>query len=128
MLGSVMTTKTGATAMMLLVLGSSGWAWADDAERVAMVGIRMTTEPAAVRGCTGIGRVSDDSVKDLRRKIVRVGGNAALLSFGVEELSTIYADVFRCPPPAPASPASSVPPGVPRPPAGAPPPPPPGTR
>jgi hypothetical protein len=90
-----------------------------------------------------MGAVNDDSVKDLRRKIVRAGGNTALVIFGVEDMSRIYAEVFRCPtpeappsaggapsPPAPGvsrSPAAPLPPApdVPPPPAGPPPPPPP---
>jgi hypothetical protein len=38
-----------------------------------------------------VGVVNDDSVKDLRRKIVRAGGNTALLIFGIEDMSRIYA-------------------------------------
>jgi hypothetical protein len=58
--------------------------------------------------------VKDDSVKDLRKKIVRVGGNAGLLNFTSPDLSEIFAEVYRC--------SRTVPP----PPAGPPPPPPPG--
>jgi hypothetical protein len=82
-----------------------------------------------------MGAVNDDSVKDLRRKIVRAGGNTALLIFGIEDMSRIYAEVFRCPTqeapaslPPPAGPPPPPPPGgspPPPPPAGVPPPPPP---
>ena len=92
---------------------------AQDAERLAMARVRLTTDPAVTRECTALGSVSDDSVKDLRRKIVRAGGNSALLVFGIEDLSMIYAQVFRCPPP------GTLPPGAPPPPPGPPPPPPP---
>jgi hypothetical protein len=101
---------------------------ADDAERYALSRVRLTTETARTRGCTLLGSVSDDSVKDLRRKILRLGGDTALVSFGVEDLSKIYAQVFRCPPPAATTPAPPPPPppaGVPPPPPGAPPGPPP---
>ena len=60
-----------------------------------MARLRLTTDPAQTRGCTRMGAVNDDSVKDLRRKIVRAGGNTALLIFGVEDMSRIYAEVFR---------------------------------
>jgi hypothetical protein len=77
-------------------------------------------------GCTRLGLVSDDSVKDLRKKIVRAGGNTAILSFGIVDMSTIYAEVFRCTA-SPAAPRpSTVPADIPPPPAGVPPPPPPG--
>jgi uncharacterized protein YcfJ len=86
------------------------YAWADDAEKIAMARVRLSTEPTMAAGCTRIGFVSDDSIKDLRKKIVRAGGDTGVLSFGADD---IYAEVFRCP-------------TIPPPPAGTPPPPPPG--
>jgi hypothetical protein len=63
--------------------------------------------------------VSDDRVKDLRRKIVREGGDTGILTFSTDNMSTIIADVYRCPsprsaapktiPPAPVSPPSAKP-------------------
>jgi uncharacterized protein YcfJ len=95
------------------------YAWADDAEKIALARVRLTTEAALTTGCTRLGLVSDDSIKDLRRKIVRAGGTAGVLSFGVDDLSTIHAEVFRCPP-------TDAPLSIPPPPAGTPPPAPPG--
>ena len=89
-----------------------------------MARLRLTTDPAQTRGCTRMGAVNDDSVKDLRRKIVRAGGNTALVIVGVEDMSRIYAEVFRCPTPE-APPSAGVSPPPPPPPAGVPPPPPP---
>jgi len=94
--------------------------WAEVAEKRAMAQVRLTTEAALLSGCTRIGVVRDDDVKDLRRKIVRAGGTAAVLEFGVDDLSTVQAEVYRCTSTAKA-PSSSIPP----PPAGTPPPPPP---
>jgi hypothetical protein len=130
-----------AVLLVPLVLASAWPAAAQDPERLAMARLRLTTDPALTRGCTRMGAVSDDSVKDLRRKIVRAGGNTALLIFGIEDMSRINAEVFRCPtpeaapgvppPPPPGVPPAPTPapappaPGVPAPPAGPPPPPPP---
>ena len=108
------------------VLPWSAPAVANETETLAMRRVRLTTVASAAQGCTRLGSVSDDSVKDLRRKIVRVGGDMAVVSFGVEDMSTIYADVFRCPPSANMPAAPSVPANIPPPPPGAPPPPPPG--
>jgi hypothetical protein len=102
-----------------LLAASVSVAAAQDAERLAMQRVRLTTEASATQYCTRLGAVSDDSVKDLRRKIVKAGGDAALIVFGIEDLSMIYAQIFRCPPVAP------LPAGVPPPPPGTPPPPPP---
>jgi hypothetical protein len=110
----------------VLLLVSVSTAWANDVEKMAMVRVRLSTDATTAAGCTRVGRTSDDSVKDLRRKIVRAGGNTGIVSFGVEDLSMIYADVFQCTSPATAPPASKVPPDIPPPPAGTPPPPPPG--
>jgi len=46
-----------------------------------------------------VGAVSDDSIKDLRRKIVKAGGNAAVLSFEIEDMSTIHAEFTGVQPP-----------------------------
>ena len=102
-------------AAVLLALAAA--ASAQKPERAARDRIAFTTDPALTQGCTLLGRVKDDEVKDLRRKIVRLGGDTAVVAFGDEE---IVADVYRCP----AAPPQT-PPTVPPPPAGAPPPPPP---
>lgn len=98
-----------------LVLMAAVPAAAQDGERIAMARLRLTTDPALTRGCARLGAVSDDSVKDLRRKIVRAGGDTALLTFGIEDMSMVYAQVFRCPPapPAPPPPPPGTPPAPP---------------
>jgi|SRR6267143_933862 hypothetical protein len=110
--------NTRAMTGVLLLLSVS-YAGADDAEKLARTRVRLSTEATVAAGCTRLGMVTDDSIKDLRRKIVKAGGDTGILSFGMDD--TIYAQVFQCPtavtPPAP--------PNVPPPP-GVPPPPPPG--
>lgn len=124
--GSIVIRRTAAVALALAV--SAAPAVADDAETLAMRRVRLTTDPTAVKGCARLGGVSDDSVKDLRKKIVRAGGDTAVLTFGVTDMELIHAEVFRCPsPPSPPAPGPApLPPGIPPPPAGTPPPPPPG--
>jgi hypothetical protein len=100
----------------LLVSVAPAWA-ADDSK--ALIEVRLTTERALLGGCSRIGSVSDNSIKDLRRKILKVGGNAGVLSFGIQDLSMMQAEVFRCPE------SAGAPPRIPPPPAGAPPAPPP---
>jgi len=104
------------TLCVIALLAAAAPAWAED-EMAAMARVRLTTEPTLVTGCTRIGAMSDDSVKDLRRKIVRAGGNTAVISFNALELSMLLAEVFRCP-------TTATGPSIPPPPAGAPPPPP----
>lgn len=109
-----------------VALLSASSAWANDVERIAMAQVRLSTEAAVAAGCSRLGRVSDDSIKDVRKKIVRAGGNTGVLSFGIDDLSKIYAEVYRCPATASPAPAVNVPANIPPPPAGMPPPPPPG--
>ena len=118
--------------VVVIVLLGADPATAQDAMRLAMAHVRLTTDPKVPVGCTTLGTVDDDSVSDLRRKVVRLGGDTALLSFPLERMERINAIVFRCRPAAaaaPSAPPTAPPPppaapGVP-PPAGVPPPPPP---
>ena len=96
-----------------ITLALAAPAWGQDREGLGR--IAFTTDAGLTKGCTLLGRVKDDEVKDLRKKIARLGGDTAVVAFGYED---IVADVYRCPAPA-------VPPNVPPPPAGTPPPPPP---
>jgi hypothetical protein len=102
----------------VLVVALAVPAAAQTPERTARDRIAFTTDATLTRGCTLLGRVKDDEVKDLRRKIARLGGDTAVVAFGYED---IVADVYRCP----SARAPQVPPDIPPPPAGAPPPPPP---
>ena len=115
---------------VLLVLITASASPAQD--HVALARVRLTTDPKVPVGCTTLGTVKDDSVKDLRRKIVRLGGDTALLSFPTDDLSRVNAIVFRCPAVSAAAPpksssasAPSVTPHAPPPPGMPPPPPPP---
>ena len=127
-----MRTALMVTALVAVLASSAA---AQDAERVAMSQIRFSTEPAAASGCAHINAAKDNSLRDLRRKIVRAGGNMAVLSFHVDDMSTIFAEIYRCggfgpgsgPPRsgAPAPPPPVMPATPPTPPTPPPPPPPP---
>ena len=67
--------------------------------------VRITRNIEAVRGCESLGIVSDDSFKDMQKKVARRGGNVALLTS--QELvshawmprTLVYsyvAEVYRC--------------------------------
>jgi len=122
-----MTRRLTSVAGMLLLLTVplAGPAGAQDPGRIAMARVRLTTEPGLTQGCSRVGTARDTDLKDLRRKIVRMGGNTALMAFGgTEDLSMIYAEVFRCVE-APATAPGTTPARIPPPPPGPPPPPPP---
>ena len=110
--------RISGAALLLMAAGFSP-AGAEDVEHFAMSHVRLSTDSRIASGCARVSRVTDDSLRDLRRKVVRAGGNTAVLSFSTDDLGMILADVYRCTPP-----SASRPPSVPPPPAGAPPPPP----
>lgn len=84
---------------LALLLAPVAAAAADDAaEELAMARVRLSTESYVAKGCTKLGTVSDDRVKDLRKKVVRAGGNMGILTFSTDHMSTILADVYNCPP------------------------------
>ncbi len=114
-----------AGLLLAMTVPLAGRAGAQDLEKIAMARVRLTTDAALTKACTRIGAARDDSLKDLRRKIVKMGGDTAYLSFGgIEDLSVVHAEVFRCPAP-PAAAPGTAPARVPPPPPGSPPPPPP---
>jgi hypothetical protein len=80
--------------LLLFVLAGPVFA----AEKVAMFAVRLTTEASVLSGCEVTGRVSDSSMEDLRKKILRSGGNAGLLMFDSLDLEKVHADVYRCHP------------------------------
>jgi hypothetical protein len=77
-----------------------------------MARVRLSTEAAAAKGCTRVGAVSDDKVKDLRKKIVREGGDTAILTFSTDNMSKILAEVYKCPPRTTAVPKTTPAPPV----------------
>jgi len=103
------TMKTTMGWIGALLVASASSAAADEAEHLAMARVRLTTEPSVARGCTRVGQVSDDSVKDLRRKIVRAGGDVGVLSFSTDNMENIPAQVYRCPAPASTAPRTAPP-------------------
>jgi hypothetical protein len=112
--------KTIAGLAILLFTTFVSYAGADDREQNAMARVHLTTEASLAAGCTPVGAVHDHSVKDLRQKIVKAGGNTGVLSFRNDDMASLYAEAFRC-----RRSAESAPPYVPAPLPGYPPPPPP---
>lgn len=104
-----------AVLTAVLLVGAASIVEGQD-DRAVLAKVRLTTDPRVPVGCTRIGLVRDDSIKDLRRKIVKAGGDTALLSFPADDLERIDAQVFRCPPHATSSPIPPPPPGPPPPP------------
>ena len=102
-------TKSAALAA-LAMLATASPAMAQDNERLMMMRVRLTTDPIVPPGCIFIATVVDDSLKDLRRKIVRLGGDTGVLSFPPHDIERIHAQIYRCPPPPPPGPPPPPPP------------------
>lgn len=92
-----MTKAAALAALAVLVVASP--AMGQDNERLLMMRVHLTTDPIIPPGCVFIAAVADDSVKHLRRKIVRLGGDTGVLSFPPDDIERIHAQVYRCPPP-----------------------------
>jgi hypothetical protein len=88
--------KTIACLGILLFTTFVSYAGADNREQNAMARVHLTTEASLAAGCTPVGSVHDHSVKDLRQKIVKAGGNTGVLSFRNDDMASLYAEVFRC--------------------------------
>jgi hypothetical protein len=91
-----MLSSSVAGAFVLIVLLAGPAFGQSAAEKAAMFAVRLTTEASVLADCERTGRVSDDSIEDLRKKIVRTGGNAALLMFDTDDLEKVHAEVHRC--------------------------------
>jgi hypothetical protein len=104
--------RAGLGAALAVTLASYGVSvQAKDREKLAMARLRLTTEAQTLPpNCTLVGTVKDDSMEDLRKKIVRAGGDTGLLSFPSDDLSIIYAKVYRCPAYSPSGPPPPPPP------------------
>src|SRR4030095_17247779 len=99
--GRTMTGGRRLGALLVTTPIYAGWlappVRAQDTEKVAMSRVRFTTEPGLTQGCSRLGSVRDDSLKDLRRKVVKFGGNTALLPFcGLEGLGGGFAGGCAC--------------------------------
>ena len=99
---------TGVAGMLLLTASLAGPAPAQEPEKIVLARVRLTTEPGLTDGCARVGTARDDSIRDLRRKVVKMGGNTAVLAFGgSEDLAMVYAEVFRCGDPPAAAPGTA---------------------
>ena len=83
---SLMRNVTAVLFLALaLVVLSSFCVWADGR---MVPPVRLTTEPDAVQSCEFLGTVDDDEIKDLRKKIIRAGGDTGLLRSATATLCT----------------------------------------
>lgn len=97
----------------LIVIMSGAAVSAEVSERPLMQRVLLTTDARQITACERLGAASDTSLGDLRKKIVRRGGDAGLLTFDPDDLDKVHADVYRCQKPAPpavtAAPAAAGP-------------------
>src|SRR5262249_43524982 len=88
-------------AVLLLVAAGFSQAGAEDVEHFAMSHVRLSTDPRIASGCARVSRVTDDSLRDLRRKGGRSGGHTPGLSVSTHDLGVVLPGVHRGPPPSP---------------------------
>jgi S1-C subfamily serine protease len=95
-LGAALLVATLSGSILGLLSMLSPTVQANESEKSMVARVRLTTDAGSVEECAFIGAVTDDSVNDLRRKIVRAGGDTALISFGSDNLDVVIAHVFSC--------------------------------
>ncbi len=91
-----------------MVLVTAPAAWGQPFDRQTLLRVLLATDARQVAACQRLGIVSDTSPEDLRKKILRMGGDAGLVAFDLADPDKMNAEVYRCRPVT----ASPAPPGV----------------
>jgi hypothetical protein len=99
-----------ASLAIAMVLVMAPAAWGQPIDRQTLLRVLLATDARQVAACQLIGIVSDTSPEDLRKKILRMGGDAGLVAFDGADPDRMNAQVYRCPQIGP--PAAAAPPGV----------------
>jgi hypothetical protein len=102
-------------AIVVLVAGSTSSVWGQPIDRQTLLRVRLATDASQVASCQRLGLVSDTSPEDLRKKILRGGGDTGLVTFDAMDPDKMNAEVYRCQKPVAVAPttAAAVTPGDP---------------
>jgi hypothetical protein len=92
-----------------VLLSTSASAWGQMYDKYALLRVPLATEASQVAGCVKVGITSDNSPEDLRKKILRMGGDVGLVTFDLQDPDKINAEVYRCQKPVTPTDASSAP-------------------
>ncbi|HEU5303766.1 MAG TPA: hypothetical protein VFU40_03900 [Gemmatimonadales bacterium] len=88
---------------VLLASSPSVWGQAPQYDRQTLLRVLLATDAAQVVACERLGIVRDSSPEDLRKKILRLGGDAGLVTFDSADPDKMNAEVYRCQKKAPAA-------------------------
>jgi len=80
--------------VVLLAMTPSAWGQAFD--RQTLLRVLLATDARQVAACERLGILSDTSPEDLRKKIIRMGGDAGLVTFDAADPDKMNAEVYRC--------------------------------
>ncbi|HSF06209.1 MAG TPA: hypothetical protein VLG10_10520 [Methylomirabilota bacterium] len=78
------------------VLVTDPAAWGQPIDRQILLRVLLATDARQVAGCQRLGIVSDTSPEDLRKKILRMGGDAGFVTFDLADPDRMNAEVYRC--------------------------------
>ncbi|MGH7310510.1 MAG: hypothetical protein ACREK6_17635 [Candidatus Rokuibacteriota bacterium] len=101
-----------ALLAVVIVLATDRAAWGQPVDRQILLRVLLATDARQVAACQRLGIVSDTSPEDLRKKILRAGGNAGFVTFDPTDPDKMNAEVYRCPPAAAAARSPAAPPAV----------------
>jgi hypothetical protein len=91
-------TKPTRRALLgfVVLLATSPPAWGQAFDKQTLLRVLLATDARQVAACERLGVVSDTSPEDLRKKIIRLGGDAGLVTFDPADPDRMNAEVYRC--------------------------------
>src|SRR5262245_45054040 len=98
-----------ALLAIVVLVGSATSVWGQQQfDRQTLLRVLLATDASQVASCQRLGIVSDTSPEDLRKKILRGGGDAGLVTFDAMDPDKMNAEVYRCQKPVVAAPITTA--------------------
>jgi hypothetical protein len=82
--------------VLTTMLATDPAAWGQPIDRQTLLRVLLATDVRQVASCQRLGIVSDTSPEDLRKKILRMGGDAGFVTFDLADPDRMNAEVYRC--------------------------------
>jgi hypothetical protein len=97
-----------ALLAIVVLVASTPSVWGQALERQTLLRVLLATDARQVATCQRLGVVSDTSPEDLRKKILRGGGDAGLVTFDAMDPDKMNAEVYRCQKPVALAPTTTA--------------------
>jgi hypothetical protein len=97
-----------ALLAIVVLVASTPSVWGQAFDRQTLLRVLLATDARQVATCQRLGLVSDTSPEDLRKKILRGGGDAGLVTFDAMDPDKMNAEVYRCQKPVTVAPIATA--------------------